>query len=107
MSAVPKLSPADGRCVTVHSPPAIFGSRGEAPAGVWGSAATAGSRGKARAGLKARRGLPSIAEPGFLPLAVGFALNNEFVGGVLKAVNGALGSNRVSHQGQPFLWLTV
>ena len=49
----------------------------------------------------------SGVESGFLPSPVGFAVEDEFVGGGLEPVDGGLGEQGVGHQGEPFGWLAV
>ena len=43
----------------------------------------------------------------FLPAPVGLAVEDELVGGGLEPVDGGLGEQGVSHQGEPFGWLSV
>jgi hypothetical protein len=46
-------------------------------------------------------------DPGFLPLAVGLAVEDEFVGSGLEPVDRGLSQQRVGHQGEPLNWLAV
>jgi hypothetical protein len=53
-------------------------------------------------GRRRRRGLAVMVpgvEAGFLAAAVGFAVEDEFVGGGLEPVDGGLGEERVGHLG--------
>ena len=44
---------------------------------------------------------------GSLPLPVGLAFDDEFVGGRGEPVHGGLGQERIGHHGQPLVGLTV
>ena len=61
---------------------------------------TVGLAPRARRGRRRR----CVGDRWLLPLAVGLALDDEFVGGALEAVDRGLGEQRVGHLGEELIW---
>ena len=101
---------AEREAVRFRGVPRVGVARDRALQGILARGFAAGRAGECSRGPDPVRRADSsrgLGQPRLLPFSVGLALDDEFVGSVLEAVDGALSPEGVGHGREPLLRLAV